>query len=72
MRMLVEHYAEHCPLIPIPTLPTVSHSIFSVIRGTFHGGDNDSTGTIASCWYGALYEFSGVYPRNHEVCMPLT
>ena len=28
-----------------------------------HGGDNDSTGTIASAWYGVMYGFHGV-PEN--------
>jgi len=29
-----------------------------------HGGDNDSTGTIAGAWYGALYGFRGVSEEN--------
>lgn len=29
-----------------------------------HGGDSDSTGTIAAAWYGAYYGFEGVYPEN--------
>lgn len=24
-------------------------------HGIIHGGDNDSTGSIAACWFGALY-----------------
>lgn len=31
-----------------------------------HGGDNDSTGTIAGAWYGALYGFDNVYELNYE------
>jgi len=34
------------------------------LRGVFHGGDNDSTGTIGGCWFGALYGFAGV-PKSH-------
>ena len=33
-----------------------------------HGGDNDSTGTIAGAWYGALYGFEDVFPINYEKC----
>ena len=29
-----------------------------------HGGDNDSTGTIAGAWYGAMYGYQGV-PKCH-------
>src|SRR5690606_38848313 len=29
-----------------------------------HGGDNDSTGSIAGAWYGSLYGFKGV-PKCH-------
>lgn len=33
-----------------------------------HGGDSDSTGTIAAAWFGAAYGFKGV-PKNHiEKC----
>lgn len=31
-------------------------------RGVLHGGDNDSTGTVACAWWGALHGFAGV-PR---------
>jgi ADP-ribosylarginine hydrolase len=31
-----------------------------------HGGDSDSTGTIAAAWYGALYGFDEVYPSSYE------
>jgi ADP-ribosylarginine hydrolase len=34
------------------------------LRGILHGGDNDSTGTIAGAWFGALYGFKGV-PEGH-------
>ena len=27
------------------------------LRGILHGGDNDTTGTIAGAWFGALYGF---------------
>ena len=30
-----------------------------------HGGDNDSTGTIAGAWFGALYGFKGVPKINY-------
>ncbi|KFO10684.1 [Protein ADP-ribosylarginine] hydrolase, partial [Balearica regulorum gibbericeps] len=29
-------------------------------RAFFHGGDSDSTGTIAACWWGAMHGFRGV------------
>ncbi|XP_025081709.1 protein ADP-ribosylarginine hydrolase-like isoform X1 [Pomacea canaliculata] len=35
-------------------------------RSMFHGGDSDSTGVIAACWYGALYGFQGVPEGNHK------
>lgn len=36
-------------------------------RAVFHGGDNDSTGAIASAWYGALYGFArDVPPANRD------
>lgn len=34
------------------------------LRGILHGGDNDSTGTIAGAWFGAYYGLKGV-PTNH-------
>ncbi|XP_038047233.1 protein ADP-ribosylarginine hydrolase-like [Patiria miniata] len=34
------------------------------LRGVLHGGDNDSTGAIACCWWGAMYGMEGV-PENH-------
>jgi ADP-ribosylarginine hydrolase len=36
------------------------------LRGMLHGGDSDSTGTIAAAWYGALYGFDEVYPSSYE------
>lgn len=33
-------------------------------RAVLHRGDNDSTGSIASAWYGALHGFAGV-PAQH-------
>merc|ERR1711904_396375 len=33
-------------------------------RATLHRGDNDSTGSIASAWFGALHGFDGV-PAKH-------
>ncbi|XP_010010295.1 PREDICTED: ADP-ribosylarginine hydrolase, partial [Nestor notabilis] len=29
-------------------------------RAFFHGGDSDSTATIAACWWGAMHGFQGV------------
>jgi ADP-ribosylarginine hydrolase len=34
------------------------------LRGMLHGGDSDSTGTIAAAWFGALYGLKGV-PEGH-------
>ena len=34
------------------------------LRGMLHGGDSDSTGTIAAAWYGALYGLDHV-PKDH-------
>ncbi|XP_071106396.1 ADP-ribosylhydrolase ARH1-like isoform X1 [Haliotis cracherodii] len=36
------------------------------MRGMFHGGDSDSTGTIAACCYGAMYGFEGVPEGNYK------
>ena len=33
-------------------------------RGILHSGDNDSTGVMAGCWFGARFGFVGV-PDNH-------
>ena len=33
-------------------------------RGILHGGDNDSTGTIAGAWFGALYGLERVEADN--------
>ena len=39
-------------------------------RGMLHGGDNDSTGTIAGAWFGAQYGFNGVPKINyHEITL---
>ncbi|KAM9970279.1 hypothetical protein ACTFIR_002129 [Dictyostelium discoideum] len=35
-------------------------------RSVLHGGDNDSTGAIGCCWWGALYGFNGVPECNYE------
>ena len=35
-------------------------------RAMLHGGDNDSTGTIAGCLYGALYGYQGVPEVNYN------
>lgn len=35
-------------------------------RAFFHGGDNDSTGAIAGCWWGAMYGFQGVSANNYK------
>lgn len=37
-----------------------------MLRGALHGGDSDSTGTIAAAWFGALYGFHGVSASNYE------
>ena len=37
-----------------------------VRRGVLHGGDNDSTGTIAGAWWGACYGFRGVPGGNYK------
>jgi len=35
-------------------------------RGALHGGDSDSTGSIAGAWYGALFGFSNVNPLHFK------
>ena len=35
-------------------------------RAMFHGGDSDSTGVIAGCWFGALYGYRGVPEGNYR------
>ena len=40
---------------------------FTIFRGMFHGGDSDSTGVMAGCWYGAMYGFEGVPEGNYKV-----
>ncbi|CAL1528965.1 unnamed protein product [Lymnaea stagnalis] len=35
-------------------------------RSMFHGGDSDSTGVIAACWYGVTYGLEHVPPLNHK------
>ncbi|XP_061483982.1 ADP-ribosylarginine hydrolase isoform X2 [Rhineura floridana] len=35
-------------------------------RGFFHGGDSDSTGVMAACWWGAMYGFKGVNANNYK------
>lgn len=30
------------------------------LRGMLHGGDSDSTGTIAGAWFGAVYGFKEI------------
>lgn len=37
-----------------------------VDRGVLHGGDNDSTGTMAGAWFGALYGLKGVHRTHYE------
>ncbi|XP_063070779.1 ADP-ribosylhydrolase ARH1-like [Engraulis encrasicolus] len=32
----------------------------------FHGGDSDSTAAIAAAWWGALYGFHNVPPKNYQ------
>jgi len=36
------------------------------LRAVLHGGDNDSTGTIAAAWWGSLYGLRGVPKCNYE------
>ena len=36
------------------------------LRGVLHGGDNDSTGTIAGAWFGAYYGFAGVPTKHYK------
>ena len=43
------------------------YHIYIYYRGVFHGGDSDSTGSIASCWFGAMYGMENVYEKNHKV-----
>lgn len=33
----------------------------------FHGGDSDSTGVIAACWFGATYGVQDVPDLNYKV-----
>merc|ERR1740123_981550 len=35
-------------------------------RAVLHRGDNDSTGSIAASWYGALHGLQGVPVRHHR------
>ncbi|XP_078722163.1 ADP-ribosylarginine hydrolase [Lampetra fluviatilis] len=35
-------------------------------RGALHGGDSDSTGAIAACWWGAVYGLAGVPAGHHQ------
>ncbi|CAG5123284.1 unnamed protein product [Candidula unifasciata] len=35
-------------------------------RSMFHGGDSDSTGVIAACWFGAAYGVQGVPELNYK------
>jgi len=37
-----------------------------LLRGMLHGGDSDSTGIIAGCWFGALYGFKNVNPLHYK------
>ncbi|XP_033630075.1 protein ADP-ribosylarginine hydrolase-like [Asterias rubens] len=36
------------------------------LRGILHGGDNDSTGAIGACWWGALYGMKDVPLKHYE------
>lgn len=33
----------------------------------FHGGDSDSTGVMAACWFGVMYGVDGVPKSNYKV-----
>ncbi|KAL9645374.1 hypothetical protein ABK040_002573 [Willaertia magna] len=35
-----------------------------MLNGALHGGDCDSTGSIAASWYGAMYGWNNVYESN--------
>lgn len=35
-----------------------------LLRGVLHGGDSDTTGTIAGAWWGAAHGFAGVSAAN--------
>merc|ERR1719189_322072 len=35
-------------------------------RAVLHRGDNDSTGSIAAAWFGAIHGFQGVPPKHHR------
>merc|ERR1712232_836271 len=35
-------------------------------RATLHRGDNDSTGSIASAWFGAIHGFRGIPAKHHR------
>lgn len=59
----------------LPSLLSSLHSLSSLfwlllffkellLRGALHGGDSDSTGSIAGSWYGALFGFDHV-PQSH-------
>eukprot|EP01088_Endostelium_zonatum_P000503 TRINITY_DN10753_c0_g1_i1.p1 TRINITY_DN10753_c0_g1~~TRINITY_DN10753_c0_g1_i1.p1 ORF type:complete len:438 (+),score=116.27 TRINITY_DN10753_c0_g1_i1:75-1388(+) len=38
----------------------------TMVVGALHGGDSDSTGTMAAAWYGAMYGFEGVPECNYD------
>ena len=38
-----------------------------MLRAALHGGDSDSTGSIAGSWFGAIYGFKNVDKNNYEV-----
>lgn len=38
-----------------------------LLRGALHGGDGDSTGIIAGCWFGARHGLEGVPPGHLNV-----
>jgi len=38
-----------------------------LLRGALHGGDSDSTGTIAGAWYGALFGLTNVNRKHYEL-----
>jgi len=38
-----------------------------LLRGALHGGDSDSTGTIACAWYGALFGLTNVNQKHYEL-----
>ncbi|KAL2081167.1 hypothetical protein ACEWY4_023020 [Coilia grayii] len=55
------------PMIAYDGLLRVGDSWTELANHTFfHGGDSDSTAAIAAAWWGALYGFHNVPPKNYK------